>query len=65
MDTAIKDQFLRLPQVMEISGLAKSTIWAYVKKGKFPQPIKLSARVTVWKLSDIHKWMESFNTEVA
>lgn len=65
MDTTVKDQFLRLPQVMEISGLAKSTIWAYVKKGKFPQPIKLSARVTVWRLSDIRKWMESFNAEVA
>ena len=52
----MNEQFLRLPQVMEATGLAKSTIWLWVKQNKLPAPIKLSARVTVWRLSDIKAW---------
>jgi prophage regulatory protein len=52
----MNEQFLRLPQVMEITGLAKSTVWLWVKEGRFPAPIKLSARVTVWQLSDVKAW---------
>ncbi len=52
-----QEQFIRLPRTMEISGLGRSTIWAYVKKGKFPAPIKLSERVTVWRLSDVNRWL--------
>lgn len=34
------------------------TIWDWVKAGKFPQPIKLSTSVTVWRLSDVERWIE-------
>ncbi|WP_434657344.1 helix-turn-helix transcriptional regulator [Sulfurimonas sp. NW9] len=54
----MNEQFLRLPKVMEATGLAKSTVWLWVKQNKLPTPIKLSARVTVWKLSDIEAWQE-------
>lgn len=39
--------------------LGESTIWEKVKRGKFPAPIKLSERVTVWRLSDVQAWIES------
>jgi prophage regulatory protein len=51
-------RYLRIPDVMLKTGLGKSTIWAWVKQGKFPKPIKLSPRVTVWEESKINKWME-------
>lgn len=53
------EQFLRLPQVMEVTGLAKSTVWLWVKQGKLPSPIKLSPRVTVWRQSEIDEWVNS------
>ncbi|XPV69341.1 MAG: helix-turn-helix transcriptional regulator [Halarcobacter sp.] len=37
--------------------LAKSTIWLWVKEGKFPKPIKLSPRVTVWEEEKVNNWM--------
>lgn len=52
-----KESLLRLPQVAEITGLGKSTVWLWVKEGKFPKPIKLSPRVTVWKLSELEDWI--------
>lgn len=42
---------------MELSGLAKSTVWKWVKEGKLPKPKKLSPRVSVWKESDIMAWI--------
>lgn len=33
-----------------------ATIWRWVKKGQFPQPVKLSPGCTRWRLSDIQEW---------
>lgn len=46
--------FVRLPQILALIPIGKSTWWAGVKTGKYPQPIKLGANTTVWKAEDIH-----------
>ena len=50
--------FLRITEVMKMTGLAKSTVWLWVKEGKLPQPIKLSPRVTVWEENSIREWQK-------
>jgi predicted DNA-binding transcriptional regulator AlpA len=53
--------FLRLASILAPRGpipVSKSTWWAGVKSGHFPQPLKLSKRVTVWRVSDIRKLIE-------
>jgi len=50
-------KFIRIPEVMKKTGLAKSTIWLWVKEKKLPQPKKLSERVTVWLESEIDEWI--------
>ena len=52
-------KFLRITSVMEKTGLAKSTIWLWVKENKFPKPIKLSPRIIVWEEEKVLYWMES------
>jgi len=48
------DTFLRVPHVTQrLGGVSRSYWWAGVKDGRFPPGIKLSARVTVWRASDI------------
>ena len=49
--------FLRIKDVMKMTGIAKSTIWLWVSEGKFPKPIKLSPRITVWDSDKIEEWM--------
>lgn len=39
-----------IPAVVPIS---HSTWWAGVKTGRYPKPIKLSPKVTVWRVADI------------
>lgn len=40
------------PPIIPVS---KSTWWAGVKSGKYPQPVKLSARCTCWRVEDIRE----------
>lgn len=39
--------------------MGETTIWEKVKSGEFPTPIKLSERITAWRIEDIHEWMKS------
>lgn len=52
-------QFYRLPQLKARLGVSGSSIWAWVKKGTFPAPIKLAENTTAWHLSDIESWEKS------
>jgi predicted DNA-binding transcriptional regulator AlpA len=49
---------LRLPQVLAVVPVGKTTWWAGVKAGRYPQPIKISARCTAWRSSDIQRLLE-------
>lgn len=52
--------FYRLPRVREIcGGVAPSTIWAWVKAGTFPKPIKLSANTTAWEAQAVDAWAQA------
>lgn len=47
-------KMLRLKQVLEQVPLSKSTIYQWVKEGRFPAPVKLTNRCTVWSAEDNH-----------
>ena len=60
-----EEGFLRLSQIIgnkrtsppmpPIIPVSKSTWWAGVKTGNYPQPLKIGKRVTVWRAKDIRK----------
>jgi len=45
--------FLRLPQVLALIPVSKSTWWEGCRTGRFPKPIKLTERTTVWRADEI------------
>jgi predicted DNA-binding transcriptional regulator AlpA len=49
----------RTPPVPAIIPVSKSTWWAGVKSGRFPEPIKLGPRITVWRVEDIREFIEN------
>ena len=51
--------FLRQPQVLAFVPISKSTLWRRVQSRAFPQPVKLSERVTVWRAEDIRAFVEN------
>ncbi|MEM7621429.1 MAG: AlpA family transcriptional regulator [Pseudomonadota bacterium] len=52
-------RILRLPEVKAMTGLSRSTIYAYKKAGLFPATIKLGPRSIGWIEQDIIDWIES------
>lgn len=53
-----KTGLLRIKQVLRFVPVSRSNWWAGVKAGRFPKPMKLSERVTVWRASDIRDLVE-------
>lgn len=47
--------YVRLPQILKVIPIGKSTWWAGVASGRFPASIKLGPRTTVWKVEDIRE----------
>lgn len=55
--------FIRLPQVLEVIPVCKSTWWSGIKTGRFPKPVKLGKRVTAWRVEDIRALIDQHATQ--
>lgn len=51
--------FLRQWQVLAFVPISKSTLWRRVQVGSFPEPVKLSTRITVWRAEDLRNWIDA------
>ena len=49
----------RLPAVLARTGLARSTLYAAVEAGEFPEPLPISARAIGFLSSEIDEWIAS------
>ncbi len=50
--------FIRLPDVLKLFPVSRSSWWAGVKAGKYPAPVRLSERTTAWRAADIAELIE-------
>ncbi|WP_046487648.1 helix-turn-helix transcriptional regulator [Pseudomonas veronii] len=50
-------RIIRLKEVINSTGLARSTIYKYISEGAFPKPIPLGDRSVGWLESEIHNWI--------
>lgn len=50
-------QILRLPKVLERTGLSRSLLYRMLDAGDFPRPIKLGERVNGWRDNEIEDWI--------
>lgn len=48
---------LRLPQVISLVGLSRSSIYLAIAKGQFPRQVQLGTRAVGWRRSDIEQWL--------
>lgn len=51
--------FLRMPTVMRLTGLGRSTIYRLIAERKFPSPVRLGPRAVAWRSSDLDEWSEA------
>lgn len=50
--------FLRMPMVMRLTGLGRSTIYRLMAVRKFPSPVQLGPRAVAWRRADLERWSE-------
>jgi prophage regulatory protein len=53
------ERLIRLPEVEAKTGLKRASIYAAAQKGNFPRPIKISARASAWRESEVAGWIAS------
>lgn len=52
-------RLLRLREVLEIVPISKSTWFAGIQSGRFPEGHRLGKRVTVWRSDDIDRLVDA------
>jgi prophage regulatory protein len=65
MEDMMKEQlpnegFVRVEQILAHIPVGKSTWWAGVKSGRFPKPVKLGPKTTVWRVEEIRALIQAF-----
>lgn len=48
---------MRLPEVLAVTGLSRSTVYSMAKAGTFPNPVKLGARAVAWPSHLVQQWL--------
>ncbi len=50
-------RIIRLKEVMDLTGLARSTVYKYIAASEFPVPLSLGDRCVGWLESEVHEWI--------
>lgn len=48
---------MKLNEVINTTGLSRSSIYAYMSKGNFPKPIQLGPRAVAWVEEEVMGWL--------
>lgn len=51
------DRFLRLDEVLHITGLGRNTVYRRIREGTFPKQIRIGPNSVAWRQSAITMWM--------
>jgi prophage regulatory protein len=52
-------RIMRLKEVIEKTGLAKTTVYSLISQGKFPKQIELGVRSVGWVDTEVDEWLEA------
>jgi prophage regulatory protein len=53
------DRIIRLTEVLDRTGLTRSTLYRKVTAGTFPGNVRISVRCVGWRESDVHAWLRN------
>lgn len=53
------ERILRIKNVMERTGLSRSTLYRKIENGTFPKQVKISERCAGWRESSVKSWLKN------
>jgi prophage regulatory protein len=54
-----RDRLIRLPAVLAIVGLGKSTLYGLMGRGEFPRCVQVTPRCVAWSEAACHAWVQA------
>ena len=54
----MQEKIYRLPKVIELTRLSRSSIYLALSKEEFPKPIKIGRRAIGWPEKSINEWRQ-------
>jgi prophage regulatory protein len=54
-------RFIRLPEVLRLTGLSRSTVYRMEARGDFPKRRQLGIGSVGWNFGEVLAWLESRN----
>lgn len=61
----VSKRLLRINQVLALVPIGRSSWWEGCRTGRYPKPIKLGPRTTVWRAEDIAAFIETLGNQGA
>ena len=55
--------YLRLPELTQRLGIARSTVYKLIKNDGFPKPVKITRRTSVWSEDEVQAYLDRQRTE--
>lgn len=52
-------KLIRTDEVMERTGLSRTTLWRKQRDGEFPSRVKLGPNSVAWRESDVEEWIDN------
>ncbi|ODJ93502.1 MULTISPECIES: helix-turn-helix transcriptional regulator [Pseudomonas syringae group] len=59
------DRFLRLNEVLHVTGLARNTVYRRIREGTFPTQVRIGPNSVAWRQSAIAKWMSDIVSDAS
>jgi prophage regulatory protein len=59
----MSERIVKLPEVLDRTGLSRTAVYACMAAGTFPAPVKLNARAVGWKSTDLDAWITGVRDE--
>lgn len=65
VQSILSKRLLRINQVLALVPIGRSSWWEGCRTGRYPKPVKLGPRTTVWRAEDIAAFIESLGNQGA
>lgn len=64
-NSILAKRLLRINQVLALVPVGRSSWWEGCRTGRYPKPVKLGPRTTVWRAEDIAAFIENLGNQKA
>lgn len=54
-----QEHLIGIKEMCGLIGRDRRTLWAWVRSGKFPEPLRINGRTIGWRASSYRSWLEN------